>query len=162
MPDHTLILSGDQTGRLSGVLGLHPVNDSNVLYCFSSYDPFSFTLQGADWAEFAGSPIQFLKNVPYPTSPEIIKSSLADILANIPAASQSAARQSLLSYGEQGWNADVLNTRFKRLADWDRFFGGQLQLWCGEFGCLRPEKGRVSKAMPTGPACLHLGSSAGS
>jgi len=146
MPDHTLILSGDQSGRLFGVLGLHPVNDSNVLYCFSTYDPFIFTLQGADWAEFAGTPIQYLKNVPYPASPEIIYSSLTDMLASVPAASQGAAWQGLHRYGEQAWNADVLNARFKRLTDWNNFFGGRLQLWCGEFGCLGPGKGGVKPA----------------
>jgi hypothetical protein len=138
MPNHTLILSGDQTGRLFGLLGLHPVNDANVLYCFTTYDPFLFTLQGGG---FAGDPIQYLKLVPYPSDPEIVNSSLTNIIANVPVASQATAQQSVLNYGEQAWNADVLNARIRRLADWNRFFDGQLQLWCAEFGCLGPGSG---------------------
>jgi endoglucanase len=140
MPDHTLILSGDQTGRLFGLLDLHPVNDANVLYSFTTYDPFVFTLQGG---AFAGDLIQNLKRVPYPSNPEIINSSLTDIVANVPAASRATAQRSLLNYGEQAWKAEALNARFKRLADWNRFFGGQLQLWCSEFGALGPEQGGV-------------------
>jgi endoglucanase len=143
MPNHTLILSGDQTGRLFGLLGLHPVNDSNVLYCFTTYDPFDFTLQGG--SPF-GDPIEYLKGVPYPSSPEIINSSLTNIIANVPAASTAAAQQSLLDYGEQAWNADILSGRFKRLSDWNNFFGGQLQLWCAEFGCLGTDRGTVKAA----------------
>ena len=140
MPDHTLILSGDQAGRFSGLLDLHPVNDANVIYCFTSYDPFLFTLQGG--LPF-GDPFQYLKSVPYPANHEIINFSLTNIIANVPAASRTAAQQSLLNYGEQAWNATVLNMRFRRLADWNRFFGGRLQLWCAEFGCLGTEQGGV-------------------
>jgi len=140
MPNHMLILSGDQTGRLFGLLGVHPVNDSNVLYCFTTYDPFPFTFQGG--SPF-GDPIKYLQDVPYPSNPSVINSSLTNIIANVPAASKAAAQQSLLNYGEQSWDANVLNARFKRLADWNRFFGGQLQLWCAEFGCLDPGQGGV-------------------
>ena len=141
MPNHTLILSGDQTGWYYGLLKVHPVNDSNVLYCFTTYDPFNFTFQGGS---FAGVPIQYLQDVPYPSSPAIINAALTNIVTNVPSASQATALQSLLNYGEQAWNAGVLNARFNRLKNWNNFFGGQLQLWAAEFGCLGPDKGGIN------------------
>ena len=46
MPDHTLILAGDQVGRIEGLLTTKPVDDPNVMYSFTFYDPFVLTLQG--------------------------------------------------------------------------------------------------------------------
>jgi endoglucanase len=49
LPGHTLILAGDQVGKIEGLLSTEPVNDENVMYSFTFYDPFLFMLQGAPW-----------------------------------------------------------------------------------------------------------------
>ena len=49
MPGHTLILAGDQVGKIEGLITTEPVDDENVMYSFTFYDPFLFTLQGAAW-----------------------------------------------------------------------------------------------------------------
>ena len=46
MPEHTLILAGDQVGKIEGLVTTKPVNDDNVMYSFTFYDPFVLTLQG--------------------------------------------------------------------------------------------------------------------
>lgn len=46
LPGHTLILAGDQVGQIEGLIQTRPVDDANVLYSFTFYDPFLLTLQG--------------------------------------------------------------------------------------------------------------------
>jgi licheninase len=136
MPDHTLILSGDRIGRIEGLVLVEPVRDNNVIYAFSHYEPFIFTLQGASWAaqEF-GAYIPHIQHVPYPSSPEIIELALSDILRNVPADLQDQATGDLKQYGTEGWNKNKMTERIRTLTDWSRSYGG-VKLLCGEFGCL--------------------------
>lgn len=131
MPGHTLILSGDQVGRPKAVLNVHPVNDSNVMYCFTSWDPFAFTLQGA---KFFGGIYPYLQQVPYPSSPGIIAAHSAVCLGNEPRDLRARAQSCLREYGNAHWGPGVIDERFRVLDDWNTFFGGALKLWCAEFG----------------------------
>lgn len=136
MPGHTLILAGDQVGKIEGLITTEPVNDPNVLYSFTFYDPFLFTLQGAEfltpeWWSHLGP-------VPYPSSPEIIESQLPSLLSRIPAeptAWRTTVAQHLHEYGAARWNAETLAARIKLLDNWNQSHGGQLRIWCAEFGC---------------------------
>ncbi|MEN6386249.1 MAG: cellulase family glycosylhydrolase, partial [Phycisphaerales bacterium] len=66
MPEHTLILSGDKIGRIEGLVLVEPVPDDNVMYAFSHYEPFIFTLQGGIWVEF-GAFMAYTQHIPYPS-----------------------------------------------------------------------------------------------
>ena len=77
MPGHTLILAGDQVGKIEGLMTTQPVDDANVLYSFTFYDPFLFTLQGAAWLTPAWW--SQLGPVPYPSSPEIMAAQLPSL-----------------------------------------------------------------------------------
>ena len=64
-PKLPLVLSGACWGGSKGLSVLDPaaLHDDNVIWSFHSYDPFTFTHQGADWT---ASPLVFLHGLPYP------------------------------------------------------------------------------------------------
>ena len=136
MPDHTLILAGDQVGKIEGLLTTKPVDDPNVMYSFTFYDPFVLTLQGAEW--LTPGWWSHLGGVPYPASPEVIRDLMPKIIDNIPATPEPwrpAVEQVLKQYGEERWNREKVAARVQRLADWNNSHGGGLRIWCAEFGC---------------------------
>ena len=63
VPNHTLILTGDQWGGVDGLLRVTPVTDANVVYTFHTYEPTIFTHQGATWGF---EPWKDMRGVPYP------------------------------------------------------------------------------------------------
>jgi len=140
MPDHTLVLSGDETGHVSGVPKIVPLNDPNVYYKFTSYDPILFTFQGG---EPFGGIVQHLTQVPYPSSPEIVEARMDQILAEVPADRKDDAREAVRKYGEERWNKERLVTRLQPVLEWNEAYGGGLKIWCGEFGALDPKLGSV-------------------
>lgn len=60
-----LVLSGACWGGSKGLSVLNPerLRDDNVIWSFHSYDPFTFSHQGASWTD---SPLRFLQGLPYP------------------------------------------------------------------------------------------------
>ena len=136
MPKHTLILSGDRIGRIEGLVPVEPVRDDNVMYGFSHYEPFIFTLQGALWAaEEFGMYMPYIQHIPYPSSPDIIALALPDILRNVPADLHDQAMRVLKAYGKECWNKNKMAERIRMLTVWSQSYDG-VKLFCGEFGCL--------------------------
>lgn len=135
MPEHTLILAGDKTGTIDGLTATEPVDDANVMYSFTFYDPFAFTLQGGEWIE--PKLWSYLGSLPYPSSPELIAERKQAILDKIPAEPvnwRPAAEGLLIEYGAAGWNKDKISACLKKLVDWNQSHGGHLKIWCAEFG----------------------------
>ncbi len=66
-PDLPLVLSGACWGGAWALSFLDPaaIGDDNVLWSFHSYDPFTYSHQGADWT---GSILRFFAGIPYPPS----------------------------------------------------------------------------------------------
>ncbi len=64
-PALPLVLSGACWGGSKGLSVLDPatIGDDNVIWSFHTYDPFSFTHQGASWTN---SPLMFVQGLPYP------------------------------------------------------------------------------------------------
>jgi len=136
MPDHTLILAGDQVGKIDGLITTKPVNDANVLYSFTFYDPFVLTLQGGEW--LTPKLWSHLGSIPYPSSPEIIAARKQAILEKIPTDPpdwRPAAEGMLNEYGNAHWNKEKIVACVKKLTDWNKSYGGGLKIWCAEFGC---------------------------
>lgn len=123
-PRHTVVLSGPNWGGIDGLRKLTPVEDRNVVYSFHFYDPFPFTHQGATWTTPA---CRYLRQVPYPSSPE----SVAPLLGQL-AREQRDAYEMLHWYGEERWNRARLTERFGQALEWGRRHG--VPLYCGEFG----------------------------
>lgn len=62
-PDLPLVLSGACWGGAWGLAALEPLPDPNVIWSFHSYEPFTFSHQGASWTE---GPLVSLRDLPYP------------------------------------------------------------------------------------------------
>ncbi len=143
MPKHTLILSGDRAGHISGMPNIIPVNDSNVMYMFTTYDPTIFTFQGG---EYWGDVLKPLAGLPYPSTPENVEAVLPEILAKIPVEKQDAVRKATMEYGYERWNKERLDARLKPVLDWNASYGNNLRIWIGEFGALGACQGGVKEA----------------
>ena len=138
MPAHTLILSGDQAGQISGLINVAPVNDDNVYYCFTYYEPWIFTTQGAS---FNGGWWPYLGDVPYPSSPSIVAAAMPTILANIPDQYKTDVQNQMNTYGNQYWCKARQQTAMQQVVNWNASHGGNLNVWCAEFGVLDPVEG---------------------
>jgi endoglucanase len=124
-PRHTIIASGHRWSGIAELLFLQPYADRNIIYNFHFYEPFAFTHQGATWA---GANVPYYKNIPYPSNPESI-SRILDTIQNEP------ARNNLLRYGEDRWNAAHIDREISRAAAWAAEY--QVPLTCNEFGTFR-------------------------
>jgi hypothetical protein len=131
MPEHTLILSGDMAGAIDGLFNITPVNDENVLYSFTFYEPLLFTQQGTGKKSSA---VHHLRNLPYPSGPETLKE-LPAIVGSVPQGHQSEIRSRVEQYAAERWDQKKLAARIEKLAEWRRLHGDRAKLWCAEFGC---------------------------
>jgi endoglucanase len=132
MPAYTLILSGDMSGKIEGVYDIAPVNDENVMYSFTFYEPHLFTFQGGPWQPDG---IPYLKNLPYPSNPQCLKF-IDDCVNAVPQKFKYNTQKEIERYVEEKWNREHLQARIGKLAEWNRYYGdGKLKIWCAEFGC---------------------------
>src|SRR3989440_2007756 len=124
-PRHTIIAAGPRWSSVDELLRIDPLADPNVIYTFHLYDPHTFTHQGATWgAQYW----PYLKNIPYPSSPDAVA-------ALLPSVENESARGALKAYGEERWNSERIE-RMVALADgWARKRG--VPLTCNEFGVYR-------------------------
>jgi endoglucanase len=130
LPRHTLILSGDMGGSIEGLEHATPVEDENVLYTFTFYEPNLFAWQGD-----AGSPLMHcLKGIPFPSGPETL-ARLPTILSGVPPELQAEVKRRVEEYAAQRWDQEKVSARIAKLDAWRRAHGGKLKLWCAEFGC---------------------------
>ena len=117
MPDHTLILSGDQSGQVYGFVEMEPVDDDNVYYSFTFYEPWIIGWQGAHWRPTYHP---YIGGVPYPANPAIMASVIPDVLANVPdqwdasAQSELVLKQAYSVYFSTGVATDFFGTAITR------------------------------------------------
>jgi endoglucanase len=124
-PRHTIVAAGARWSAVDQLLLLEPLADRNVVYNFHFYEPHTFTHQGATWGlDFW----PYLKNLPYPSSPERV----APLLAS---AEREPARDALKAYGEGRWGAARVEREIASAAAWARRHG--VALTCNEFGVYR-------------------------
>lgn len=124
-PRNTIIATGEEGGRIDGLLRLAPLPDSNVVYSFHFYQPTTFTLQGAPWA---GPVVSHLRDVPYPSSPNAVT-------PNVAAASSWPARWVLERYGGERWDIHEIRREISRAARWSERY--RVPLLAAEFGASR-------------------------
>lgn len=126
-PRHTIIATSHRWSGHNEFLFLEPVADQNVIYNFHFYEPHLFTHQGATWGWELW---RYLKQVPYPSSPQ----SVATILPTI---NNEQLRAALIKYGEEQWNASRIDAEIAKVAAWARKHN--VAVTCNEFGVYRKE-----------------------
>ncbi len=132
-PSNTIIATGERWGGIDGLLELKPLADRNVVYSFHSYDPFTFTHQGAEWA----GPLQAeLAGIPYPSTPAAVQAPAA-------ALPDPRARDQVLRYGDESWNEERVRTGLSRAAEWAS--AHRVPVFCGEFGAYRKSSAETDR-----------------
>jgi endoglucanase len=145
-PDLTIILTGACWSQANALASLDPalIHDSNVLWTFHSYTPFTYTHQGAIWI---GAPVKYLGDLPYPPSlmtPEIAAKAIADAAARMTTAEGFADTKAITAAIR-----DYANTPDSDLADeiqvaaiWADTHGiPRDHILLGEFGALHTVDG---------------------
>ena len=131
---HTIIVASPAWSNIDTLVKMKPLEGERLIHTFHMYEPFIFTHQGANWA---GPQWEVLRDVPYPSSPELV----APVLAKT---TNAEARRNLQWYGQERWNAERIGKEIKRVADWAA--ENRAQVYCGEFGAYRrfaPREGRL-------------------
>lgn len=148
-PRHTLIATAAEWSEIYKLELVEVVADRNVVYNFHCYEPFKFTHQNASWV---GELTKGLKNVPYPGSPE----AAAKVLADLP---DDTARQLMVKYGNENWNADKIDALIAGAAAWGRKHG--VAVTCNEFGVIRsalaPDRNRCIRDVRKALEKYHTG-----
>ncbi|MFN3280494.1 MAG: glycoside hydrolase family 5 protein, partial [Tabrizicola sp.] len=147
-PDLTLVLSGACWGGVEGLAALDPaaIADDNVIWSFHSYQPYTFTHQGAGWSMDL---VAFLSDLPYP--PSRLKAEEVGPLADAAVARAGEARQWFArNLTRQEFVAaleeyrtlpdDIGVQEIRRAAEWARAHGiPAARLLLGEFGTIGGE-----------------------
>lgn len=147
---HTIIATAAKYSGLDDLLLLKPVRDANVIYNFHFYEPYPFTHQGASWGS---SEWNYFHNVPYPATPETLRSALA-------AVPDDSARYMLFLYGAGGWGQRSMLARLQFARAWADEH--RVPLICNEFGAFRDTAPAESRAqyvhdVRTDLEQLHIG-----
>jgi len=124
-PKQTIIVAGARWSDNDDLVFMEPVRDANVIYNFHFYEPHLFTHQGATWGE---SYWHWLKNVPYPSTPENVK----EAAALVP---EPEKRLNVTRYGMDRWNEARMDEEFAQIAAWGEHWN--VPLVCNEFGVYR-------------------------
>ncbi len=124
--EHTIIATGHEWGGIGNLAALRPYQDRNIIYSFHNYEPFIFTHQGATWGWEA---TKFLKNLPYPSTPEGVEPLLAGI-------ENEEARNAARDYGARSWGPMEVAAVIQPVVEWRAKHGRPI--YCGEFGSYRP------------------------
>ena len=138
MPNHTLIMSGDQVGTIAGLV--NDVNpdlrvDSNVLWSFTIYDPFEFCFQGIAMGT-AFCP--WLNNLHYPSSTSDNPANY--ILSTIPGNLYNTAYNAVNAYLDAPWNLTKQRAVLQPLNTWKANHPtSNPKIWCAEFGAIGRE-----------------------
>lgn len=122
LPRHTVVLTGQDWGSLTGLLALRPAADANVVYSFHFYDPAELTALAA---YRPGLDTSALARLPFPMNPDACGPAIAS--------TTDPATSGLIRFVcAAGWNQDRLRQSFAAAAAWARRHNAALLL--GEFG----------------------------
>ena len=124
-PSHTIIATGHRWSAVDELLFLEPLRDPNVVYSFHFYVPHLFTHQGATWGVNFW---HYLKEVPYPSSPDAISRLAVDVPDEL-------SRLHLIRYGHGRWDMTRIEAEIAQVVAWARKHG--VRVTCNEFGVYR-------------------------
>ncbi len=153
LPDHTLITSADKSGNLEHVKKMSPTSDSNLIYSFTTYEPYTIGWSSAWTSQVEQESFwNYVGEIPYPVEAGVdYTQAIEDAIRDVPENLKSSARSALNSYikgisdgGDSYWKNYYEGTlydrewhmaRAKSLDDWSQRYGGNIHTMCVEFGC---------------------------
>ena len=121
LPGHTIILTGQDWGSLSGLLALRPIADPNVVYSLHFYDPAELTALAA---YRPGLDTAALARLPFPMSPQAC--------AQMAATTDPATAALIRFVCAMAWDSGKLHAAFAQAGAWGR--SNHAALLLGEFG----------------------------
>jgi hypothetical protein len=135
MPNNTLIVSGANSGKISGLTALTQACvdaiGGNVYYGFTYWDESNllpFLFQGGGLVDG----YQYLKNVPYPSN---TTNNPADyIMSTIPSGQYASVLAAVTAYCNTPWNMTTQRNVLQPIVDWKTARGGNLNVICYEMG----------------------------
>lgn len=152
LPEHTLLTSSDQYGNIERLKLMSPASDSNLVYTFTTYEPYTI-----GWYYYGTKPDVvtlwgYIKDIPYPVEEGFDYSdAIENAIELVPESQKAPARTRLKAYvdgicdGERTefknnydslYNAQWHMLRAKSLDDWRKKYGGNIHIMCVEFGCM--------------------------
>ncbi|HRK20306.1 MAG TPA: cellulase family glycosylhydrolase [Fimbriimonadaceae bacterium] len=129
----TITATSNSWSGVDSFLKLKKRPESNLIYTFHCYDPFFFTHQGATWA---GNEARAMKNLPFPSSPELVSPLLPSI--------EERYRGVAVDYGKGKFDAAYLAKRIGDAAAWGKT--NSVPVFLGEFGAYPPAAPVESRA----------------
>jgi aryl-phospho-beta-D-glucosidase BglC (GH1 family) len=124
-PQHTIIVAGAYWSSENELLFFDPLRDPNIIYNFHFYDPHIFTHQGATWST---NYVHYLKELPYPSTPENVQVAAALI-------PDAINRLQAIHYGLDHWNAARIDGEIGQVSAWAKRWN--VPVTCNEFGVYR-------------------------
>jgi endoglucanase len=146
-PARTMMVSGTRFSGIDVLSKLQPLPESNLFYTVHSYDPFTFTHQGASWVK---DPPQGIKSLTFPSSPENIQTALTH--------STPADDSAIRTYGDRRYDGAYLKARLNKALEYGR--ANHVPIVLGEFGVypkVTPEDARGRWFAAMGAAIADLG-----
>ena len=159
LPQHTILTSSDGWGHLERLKDMSPASDSNLIYTFTTYEPYTI-----GWYYYGTTPDQltgwsYVKDIPYPVEEGVdYTDAIENAIELVPDSLKSQMREMLTAYvnGEyDGQRQDRPNLygvpygpewhmkRAESLDQWRQKYGGNIHIMCVEFGCMDAETPKV-------------------
>lgn len=156
-PDHTIVTSSDSNGNLEYLKAMSPVTDSNLIYSFTTYEPYTigFNTMKAVEAPYGQENFwKYLNEVPYPVPTGLTTQQKIDItnaaISNVPSGMQSGAYTIIINYLDATYDSNTVYVnnygllygaswhlaRASSLNTWRTQNGGNVHIMSVEFGAI--------------------------
>ena len=154
LPDHTLITSSDRHGNLERLKLMSPASDSNLIYSFTTYEPYTIGWYFHPIGQGTRTDWSYVRDIPYPVESGVNYSqAIEHAVAMIPDEEGKARVRTALGryiagthdgvrtdfpnhYYPNLYNAQWHRLRAQSLDDWRQKYGGNIHIICSEFGCM--------------------------
>ncbi len=145
-PDLTIVTSSDSYGYIENMKSMVPVTDENVIYSFTSYEPYTVGFNTFNGGQ-KGSWWSYVKDIPYPIEEGVdYTDDIEEAISEVPSDMKEYAKEWLDNYvagisdGAKPnvygilYNEDWHMARAKSLDDWSNKYGGGIKMFVAEFG----------------------------
>ncbi len=146
-PDLMLITSSDDYGNFERLKVMSPVYDYNLVYSFTTYEPYTIGFNNYTRSSFW----PYLKGVLYPVPKDMTQSEINKLIEEnisaVPGYLKTEARGALRNYYSgniDSWRRNFYDTRYNldwhmqrcaSIQEWNQANGGNIYLMAVEFGC---------------------------